>query len=122
MDALMTTSYEAIENLQITGNFQAPFAEILSEEAQRFLLALHRQFDGQRRALLKAREARQAEINQGRLPHFLPDTQHIREGDWKVAPLPPDLLDRRVEITGPVERKMVINALKLGREVLYGRF
>lgn len=118
----MTTSYEAIENLQITGDLQAPFAEILSEEAQRFLLALHRQFDGQRRALLKAREARQAAINQGRLPHFLPDTQHIREGDWKVAPLPPDLLDRRVEITGPVERKMVINALNSGAKCFMADF
>ncbi len=118
----MTTSYETIEGLQIKGDFQAPFAEILSEEAQRFLLALHQQFDGQRRALLKAREARQAEIDQGQLPDFLPETKHIREGDWKVAPLPPDLLNRRVEITGPVERKMIINALNSGAKCFMADF
>src|SRR5690606_33735138 len=75
---------------------------------------LHRRFEPRRQALLAARRARQAAFDQGALPDFRADTRAIREGDWRVAPLPAALLDRRVEITGPVDPKMVINALNSG--------
>src|SRR6266704_1396071 len=76
-----------------------------------------RRFEPVRRELLERRRARQREIDAGRLPDFLPETRHIRDRDWTVAPIRPDLLDRRVEITGPVERKMMINALNSGANV-----
>jgi len=66
---------------------------------------------------LKKRKTRQQEIDEGKMPDFLPETEHVRSGDWKVASLPADLLDRRVEITGPVNRKMIINALNSGAKV-----
>ncbi|MEO8443752.1 MAG: malate synthase A, partial [Gammaproteobacteria bacterium] len=72
---------------------------------------LHRKFNGRRLELLARRHQRQAELDAGQLPGFLPDTAPVRAGDWRVAPVPHDLQDRRVEITGPVERKMMINAL-----------
>ncbi len=72
--------------------------------------------------LLQRRAQRQAEIDSGILPDFLPETEHIRNSDWTVAPIPDDLQDRRVEITGPVERKMVINALNSGAKVFMGDF
>jgi malate synthase len=87
---------------------------VLTPDALDFLSLLHRSFDARRRALLEAREKRQAQFDAGELPDFLRGTRAIRESEWTVAPLPHDLLDRRVEITGPVERKMVINALNSG--------
>ncbi|MBZ9715000.1 malate synthase A [Deinococcus multiflagellatus] len=96
--------------------------EILTPEALAFVAELHRRFEGQRRALLAGREARQARLDAGELPDFLPDTAHIRAGDWQVAPLPADLQDRRVEITGPVDRKMIINALNSGARVFMADF
>ncbi|MBM3774090.1 MAG: malate synthase A [Acidobacteria bacterium] len=98
------------------------YPEILTGEALRFLSGLSDQFDGRRRELLERRRARQAEIDGGRLPDFLPETAHIRASEWKVAPIPPDLVDRRVEITGPVERKMIINALNSGANVFMADF
>jgi len=89
-------------------------AEVLTPEALAFVAALHREFDGRRRELLERRQDRQAEIDAGGSLHFLPETAEIRAGDWRVAPPPPDLADRRVEITGPTDRKMVINALNSG--------
>jgi malate synthase len=90
------------------------FEEILQPDALEFLAALHRKFDGRRRELLERRVARQGEIDRGVLPDFLPETEAIRTGDWRVAAIPRDLEDRRVEITGPVDRKMIINALNSG--------
>jgi malate synthase len=90
------------------------FAEILSSPALEFLARLHRGFEAHRQELLGRRRERQAELDAGRLPDFLPETRHIREGEWHIGPLPADLLDRRVEITGPVDRKMVVNALNSG--------
>ncbi|TDJ48336.1 MAG: malate synthase A, partial [Gammaproteobacteria bacterium] len=84
---------------------------ILNTEAISLLAMLQRQFNERRLELLAARVTRQGEIDAGGLPDFLPDTEHIRAADWQVAPAPADLTDRRVEITGPVDRKMVINAL-----------
>jgi malate synthase len=96
--------------------------EILSAEALAFVAELHRRFDGTRRRLLAARAERQARIDAGELPDFLPETREVREGDWRVAPVPADLQDRRVEITGPVDRKMVINALNSGARCFMADF
>src|SRR5260221_10158172 len=90
--------------------FRAPvterYAEILTPEAVAFVVGLQRAFNGRRKELLAARVARQARIDAGERPDFLPETKAIRESEWTVAPLPNDLLDRRVGITGPVEREM----------------
>ena len=96
--------------------------QVLTSEATSFLNKLARHFEARRRELLAKREVRQKEIDHGKLPEFLPQTACIREGDWTVAPIPPDLLDRRVEITGPVERKMIINALNSGANVFMADF
>jgi malate synthase len=96
--------------------------EILSAEALALVADLHRRFDGRRRELLEARVVRQKEIDGGKLPDFLPETAGIRSSDYKVAPIPADLTDRRVEITGPVERKMVINALNSGANTFMADF
>jgi len=97
-------------------------AEILSPAAQTFLVELHRKFDARRIALLERRAVRQQEIDEGALPDFLADTQHIRESAWTVAPIPEDLKDRRTEITGPTDRKMVINALNSGASMFMADF
>ena len=96
--------------------------EILSSAALDFLADLHRHFDARRRELLAHRVARQKEFDAGVLPDFLEETRSIRESDWKIAPLPHDLLDRRVEITGPVDRKMIVNALNSGAKVFMTDF
>ncbi len=92
-------------------------AEILNPAATAFLLKLARQFDGRRRELLAARQVRQQDLDAGGRPDFLEATRAIREGDWRVAPVPADLQDRRTEITGPTDRKMIINALNSGAKV-----
>src|SRR5579883_725797 len=92
------------------------FDEILTHDALAFVAKLHRAFEPRRQELLKARVARQARIDAGEMPDFLPETRHIREGDWKIAPVPKALECRRVEITGPVERKMIINAFNSGAD------
>src|SRR5438034_9540478 len=97
-------------------------ADVLRPAALEFLAELARHFEPVRRELLERRRARQREIDAGRLPDFLPETRHIRDRDWTVAPIRPDLLDRRVEITGPVERKMMINALNSGANVFMADF
>ncbi len=96
--------------------------EILSAAALAFLADLQREFNGTRKRLLKLREERQKRLDAGELPDFLADTRHVREGDWRVAPIPADLMDRRVEITGPVDRKMIINALNSGAKVFMADF
>ncbi|NJP06789.1 MAG: malate synthase A [Chloroflexaceae bacterium] len=99
------------------------FAEILTPEAVAFVAKIHRAFEPRRRELLAQREARQARMNTGERPDFLPETRSIREDlSWKVAPVPADLQDRRVEITGPVDRKMIINALNSGAKVFMADF
>ena len=101
--------------------FEAP-EPILSHEAVGFITKLARAFEPRRRRLLEARRIRQREISSGILPDFLPETAHIRQSEWTVAPIPADLLDRRVEITGPVDRKMIINALNSGARVFMADF
>ena len=104
-------------DVAVTGDSGPRYDEILTPEALQFLAGLHRKFDGKRKALLAARIAEQARYDAGALPDFLVATRHIRESAWKVATIPAELLDRRVEITGPVDRKMVINALNSGANV-----
>jgi malate synthase len=92
------------------------FDEILTSEALALVAKLHRTFESRRRELLQARSARQARIDAGEMPDFLRETKHVRESAWKIAPLPKALECRRVEITGPVERKMIINAFNSGAD------
>jgi malate synthase len=96
--------------------------EILTPEATKFVIDLERRFGPKRRELLAARQERQKKLDAGERPDFLPQTAEIRNSKWTVAPLPSDLLDRRVEITGPVDRKMVINALNCGASVYMADF
>ena len=97
-------------------------SEVLSRDALAFVAGLHRTFNATRLELLGERADRQARIEAGEMPAFLPETQSVREGDWKVAPVPADLQDRRVEITGPVDRKMMINALNSGARTFMADF
>lgn len=97
-------------------------AEILSEDALIFIRDLHRVFNKQRKTLLAKRESLQEEINNGKKLDFLESTAAIRLSDWSVAPIPADLQDRRTEITGPVDRRMVINALNSGAKVFMADF
>src|SRR5467141_3834036 len=97
-------------------------ADILSPAALGFVGALARRFEPERRRLLALRRERQRELDAGRLPDFLPETKQIRDREWTVAPIRPDLTDRRVEITGPVERKMMINALNSGAQAFMADF
>jgi malate synthase len=96
--------------------------QILTPEAIRFLTQLARRFESRRRELLERRQIRQKEIDGGTLPRFLAETAQVREAEWTVPPIPKDLLDRRVEITGPVDRKMIINALNSGASVFMADF
>jgi malate synthase len=113
----MTGASLQTNELNITAPIPAEHEQILSPDALTFVVALHRQFNAQRLALLERRAQRQKTIDAGALPGFLPETADIRAGKWTVAPIPADLEDRRVEITGPVDRKMIINALNSGANV-----
>ncbi len=108
--------------VRVTGAIPADFRPILTPEALSFVAGLERLARGRRRDLLARRVERQKELDAGRTPDFLAGTRAIREGDWTIAPIPRDLLDRRVEITGPVDRKMVINALNSGAKVYMADF
>jgi malate synthase len=111
-----------ISGLEIRGPLNPGFSDILTPEACAFLAGLFRAFEPRRQELLSARVARQAELDSGILPDFLASTKSVRDGAWKVASIPADLLDRRTEITGPVDRKMVINALNSGAKVFMADF
>jgi len=108
--------------VEIGGPVEDRAGEILTADALEFIAGLHRSFDRTRKQLLVARIERQSRLDGGELPHFLPETQSVRSGDWEVAPIPDDLQDRRVEITGPVDRKMVINALNSGARMFMADF
>ncbi|HEY1491366.1 MAG TPA: malate synthase A [Steroidobacteraceae bacterium] len=97
--------------VEITGDRVERSAEVLTPLALQLLASLHRRFNPRRLELLQARAQRQRRLDAGELPDFLPETAAVRAGDWRIVPVPADLVDRRVEITGPVERKMIINAL-----------
>ncbi len=113
------------ETLGLAGIHVAPFPSderILTAPAVEFVAVLHRAFEGTRRELMQARADRQVRLDAGETFGFLPATQSIREADWTVSPAPADLQDRRVEITGPVERKMIINALNSGASTFMADF
>ena len=108
--------------IEIKGPLGPRYDEILTAPALVFLSELHTRFNPTRLSLLAARAERQKKFDAGELPDFLAETQSVRDGDWTVAPLPADLLDRRVEITGPVDKKMIINALNSGAKVFMTYF
>jgi malate synthase len=108
--------------VEILGPITDAQAEILSPEAIAFFAALHREFNPRRLRLLKQRQLRQDIIDRGQMPGFLPETRAVREGKWQVLPVPEDLQNRRVEITGPVDRKMVINGLNSGANCFMADF
>jgi len=108
--------------VEIHGAVTPDFAQILSAEAVAFVAKLHRTFEPRRQELLAARAARQKEFETGKLPEFLSETRKIRDSEWKIADQPKDMLDRRVEITGPTDRKMVINALNCGASTFMADF
>ena len=111
------------KGVTIHGAITPEFAEILTPEAMDFVALLARTFEPQREELLLKRVQRQAELDAGKLPDFLAETASIRnDSSWRIAPIPADLQDRRVEITGPVDRKMVINALNSGAYVFMADF
>ena len=108
--------------IEIAGPISDEYAEILTGEAVAFAAGLQRAFVGRRADLLARRAARQRELDAGKLPDFLPETRAVREASWTCAPVPADIQDRRVEITGPVDRKMIINALNSGANVFMADF
>jgi malate synthase len=116
------TAHSAVTGVEINAKPSGRQDEILSAEALAFLAGLHRRFNRRRLELLVRRMGRQEDFDAGKLPDFLPDTKSIRERDWTVAAIPADLLDRRVEITGPVDRKMIVNALNSGAKVFMADF
>jgi malate synthase len=120
----MTASdvFSPIEGVQFTTNVLAEHARILTPEAQTFVAKLARRFETRRQELLQRRIARQQAFDEGKAPDFLAETAEVRAGDWRVAPFPDEIADRRVEITGPVERKMIINALNSGARVFMADF
>src|SRR5215212_11993824 len=104
-------------DIDVRGEVRPEWDEILSDDALAFVAILQKELNPRREELLRAREERKLRIDGGELPDFLPETRDVRESDWTVAPIRPDLTDRRVEITGPCDRKMVINALNSGAKV-----
>jgi malate synthase len=110
------------EGIEVIGPMHAGYAEILSPQAVAFVAKLCRKFEGRRRELMAQRAKRQTEFDAGKLPDFLPETRNVRDSDWTIGAVPADLQDRRVEITGPTDRKMVINALNSGASVFMADF
>lgn len=112
-----------IDGIELRGEMKAGYSDILTTGALKFVRTLERRFGAERNRLLALREQRQADIDRGQLPDFLPDTEAIRRGEWTIGPVPEDLQDRRVEITGPSsDRKMVINALNSGAKTYMADF
>ena len=118
----MKTKELNLKSILVKGIVDVHQKKIISQEALNFLRILHLKFDNGRKDLLKKRKQVQAKLDQGWQPDFLEETKQVRETNWKVAPLPEDLWDRRVEITGPVDRKMIINALNSGAKVFMADF
>jgi malate synthase len=108
--------------VQLRGELAPAFPEIVSPEALAFVAKLQRAFGNRREESLKRRQDRQAALDRGEALDFLPETKSIGESDWRCAPIPTDLRDRRVEITGPTDRKMVINALNSGAKIFMADF
>jgi len=117
----MSTS-QLPEGIAISGGMYAEFQQILTPQALAFVAKLSRKFEQRRRELMALRVKRQVEFDAGKLPDFLPETRNVRETEWAIGTVPADLQDRRVEITGPTDRKMVINALNCGANVFMADF
>ncbi len=111
------TSLDLPPGCEVNAALRPGFDAILTREAMEFVTELARKFGPRVEELLARRDARQKELDAGRLPGFLPETRAIREREWHVTSIPADLQDRRVEITGPTDRKMIINALNSGAKV-----
>src|SRR5438067_3332949 len=118
----MPISVAKPQDVAVGGRVTAEFAPILTPPALAFIAKLHREFEPRRQELLARRAARQREFDAGKRPDFLPETATVRQGEWRIAAQPQDLLDRRVEITGPTDRKMVINALNSGASTFMADF
>jgi malate synthase len=110
------------DGVVVTGEISPGASQILTRDALALIARFHREFNPRRKELLRRREQRQAELDAGKRPDFLPETEQIRAGNWTAASIPPDLQDRRVEITGPTDRKMIINALNSGAKVFMADF
>jgi malate synthase len=116
------SSSAVLDGIEVRGSTASPYSEILTPQALVFIAKLARRFEPRRRELLAARARRQAEFDAGKLPGFLPETAAIRDSAWTIGAVPQDLQNRRVEITGPTDRKMVINALNCGANVFMADF
>lgn len=117
-----TSHAQMLAGLEILAPIKPGYEKILTPDALAFVEQLVRAFQPEVERLLQRRQERQAQLDAGKLPDFLEETRSIREAEWQVASIPPDLQDRRVEITGPVDRKMVINALNSGARVFMADF
>lgn len=120
--APLSSAQQTSSGIEVLAPVTSDHSSILTPRALGFVAGLQREFNDRRKALLSARQDRQRDLDSGQLPDFLPATQTVRKGNWQVAPLPHDLQDRRVEITGPVDRKMVINALNSGASCFMADF
>jgi malate synthase len=118
----VSSSLKLPQGVTIEAPIGERYDEVLTREALAFVAQLQREYNARRLSLLERRRERQARFDQGELPDFLPETEAIRKSEWTVAPIPKDLEDRRVEITGPVDRKMIINALNSGARVFMADF
>jgi malate synthase len=118
METIVETSIE----IQVSAPVHSSFNRILTQRALQFIARLHKKFNTRREQLLQLREERQKDIDRGVLPDFLPSTKSIRNAAWRIGPLPDCLQDRRVEITGPTDRKMIINALNSGAKIFMADF
>src|ERR1700747_2459093 len=118
----MNTPSRSLSGVEISAPPHPQQARVRNPEAVGFVVALQRHFNSRRLELLAARAERQKRLDAGERPDFLKETAKIRESEWTVAPVPADLQDRRVEITGPVDRKMIINALNSGASVFMADF
>ncbi|KAK8486569.1 hypothetical protein V6N13_121678 [Hibiscus sabdariffa] len=116
------SGYDVPEGVDIRGRFDEEFAKILTKDALQFVVDLQREFRNHIKYAMECRKEAKRQYNEGALPGFDPATRYIREGQWTCAPVPPSVADRRVEITGPVERKMIINALNSGAKVFMADF
>src|SRR6516225_2724467 len=120
---LMSTGAPSqVTPIQLTGPVSEAQSQILTKDALHLVASLAHEFNARREELLARRVERQKDIDNGKYPDFLKETEAIRKAAWTVAPIPQDLLDRRVEITGPVDRKMIINALNCGANVFMADF
>jgi len=112
-----SSHWNCSKGVEVLGEMSPAFAEILTTDAIEFVAKLQRTFSRQRGECLQRRQERQAALDRGEALSFLSGTKEIREGDWKCAAIPADIRDRRVEITGPTDRKMIINALNSGATI-----